>query len=242
MKFKEPVVFNMATMPPRIKALEEVVPKILPQCDKLNIYLNDFVVVPEFLIHPKIKIFRSQDCMGDLGDVGKFYDCENWTKGYIFTIDDKLLYPGNYAEYMISKIEEYKRKAVVSAHGRIFHDRKCTSYYFDAKEFYGILQARPEDAFVHEIGTGGMAFHVSTLPKLDLHTLFPTINMTDIWFSVYLQKLKIPLLNPKRSYFWVGISKKHDDNYSIHNFCNKNDSYQTKIVNSIKWEINTCNK
>ena len=97
----EKITFNMATMPERIRALEEVIPTIIHQCDELNIYLNLFETVPGFLKHPKIKIYRSQDCLGDLGDVGKFYKCDEWTEGYIFTVDDKLLYPKTYVKDMI---------------------------------------------------------------------------------------------------------------------------------------------
>ena len=56
----------MATMPPRLPALEESIPRILPQCDELHIYLSDFEQVPEFLIHEKITLYRSQDHYGDL--------------------------------------------------------------------------------------------------------------------------------------------------------------------------------
>jgi hypothetical protein len=237
-EMKEKIIYNMATMPPRIKALEESIARILPQCDIINIYLNDFKSIPDFLKHPKIKIFKSQDHLGDLGDVGKFFKCSSWKNAYIFTVDDKLLYPSNYTERMIEVVEKYKREAVISAHGRIFFDRPCKTYYYDAKEFRGCLMGFQEDKFVHELGTGAMAFHTDTLPKVDL-SIFKTINMTDIWFSIFLQKRKIPIMNPARPERWIWISHLHDDSYSIHNYCNKNDKYQTEIINTIKWNINT---
>jgi hypothetical protein len=236
---KEKVIYHMATMPfaRRTEALKEVLPRILPQCDEIHIYLNNFKEIPEFLKHPKVKTYLSDDHMGDIGDVGKFYLCEKWGKGYHFTVDDKILYPKDYTEKMIATIEKYKRKVVVSAHGRIFHDRKSTSYYWDCKLFRGCTMGFPDDEFVHELGTGAMAFHRDTLPKFDL-SIFDHINMTDIYFSIFLQKLKIPILNPERKNAWIWVSNKHDDNFSIHNTWNKKDGLMTDVINAFIWSIN----
>lgn len=229
----------MATMPfaRRPEALKEVVPRILPQCDELHIYLNNYDKIPDFLSISKIKTFLSEEHLGDLGDVGKFYLCDKWEKCYHFTVDDKILYPPDYTDKMIQFIEKYKRKAIVSAHGRIFNERKSTSYYWDCKAFRGCTMGFSEDEFVHELGTGAMAYHSDTLPKFDL-SIFQRINMTDIYFSIFLQKNKIPILNPARKNAWIWVSNKHDDNYSIHNIWNKRDGIMTDEINKHKWVIN----
>jgi len=225
----------MATMPPRIPALEETIPYMLRLCDELHIYLNEFDHIPDFLFHEKIRLYPSQDYLGDLGDVGKFFTCGQWPQkdAYIFTVDDKLIYPSDYVDRSVEAIEEYERKAVVSFHGRNLKPN-CNSYYFDAAAFFGVLSSVPVDQWAHELGTGAMSFHSSTIkPSLDV---FKTINMTDIWFSMYLQKKKIPILIRRHRKGWVGISIRHDDDYSIHAICNKNDGYQTAVVNGFKWQ------
>ena len=235
----EKIIFNMATMPPRVKALEDSIPTILHQCDILNVYLNDFDEVPEILKHKKINAVLSKDALGDLGDVGKFYFCDTWTEGYIFTVDDKITYPKDHVKKHIELIERSNRKAVVSSHGRILKS-DCSSYYNDAHQFYGCLGTTVQDTFVHELGTGVMAFHSSTIKAhLDM---FPTINMTDIWFSIELQKRGIPIIVRQHSKGDYGISIKHNDNYSIHATFNKprQDEYQTKVVNEFEWKINKC--
>lgn len=229
----------MATMPPRVKALEDSIPSILTQCDVLNIYLNEFEEIPGILNHPKINIIRSQDHDGDLGDVGKFFLCDTWNDGYIFTADDKIIYPKDHAQKHIELIERSNRKAVVSTHGRNLKPN-CTSYYNDRHEFLGFLGTIIRDRFVQELGTGVMAFHSSTFRvSLDM---FPTINMTDIWLSIELQKANIPILIRQHMKGDYRISKKHDETHSIHSTFNKgkNDAYQTKIVNEFAWKINTC--
>lgn len=226
----------MASFPPRERALEEVVKSILPQCDELHIYLNNYKRTPEYLFHPKIKIYRSQDEVGDLGDVGKFYNCEQW-EGYCFTVDDKIIYPADYAKTMINAIERCNRKAVVSLHGRITKP-KCTSYYRDFKKAFRCLDAVMADEFAHVVGTGVLAWHSDTF-KIEL-SAFETSNMSDIWFSVALQKKNIPALILKHRGKWIKLSSLQDNRISISANCSNKDYKQTEVVNSIKWKINTC--
>lgn len=228
--------FHMATMPPRIESLKDSIPSILNQCSHLYIYLNNFNgYIPRILKHRKITPFLSENHLGDLGDVGKFYLCDSWDKGYHFTADDKIIYPSGYSYYMISKIEQYQHKCAVSLHGRNFHSRGCNSYYFDCKNEFNCYMGAQEQ-FAHEIGTGVMAFHSDTfMPSLNW---FPYINMTDILISVALQKLSIPMLIADFKRGYIKRSTRHDDSYSIHHQCNRSDKLQTKIVNSIKWKIN----
>lgn len=226
-------------MPPRIPALADSIPSILPQCDVLNIYLNDFEEseIPAILRHPKINLIRSQDEVGNLGDVGKFYLCSTWTEGYIFTVDDKIIYPKNYAEKHIEAIERYGRKAVVSCHGRLLKPN-CSSYYHDPQAFYGVLGTLIQDCFAHELGTGAMAFHADTV-KVSLDE-FPYINMTDIYFSMKLQRERIPILIRQHFKGDFRLSNKHDEHHSIHNTFNKDDRFQTDTVNEFAWAVITC--
>lgn len=236
---KNPRIFNMATFPARIYSFADAVNSILPQCDRLNIYLNQYNHIPDFLNHPKINAVLSGDEMGNLGDVGKFFRCDQWTEGYVFTVDDKFIYPPDYASLLISKVEEYDKKAVVSCHGRIL-ELPCTSYYNQCKEFFGLLGTVRKDTFAHELGTGAMCFHTDTLMGCNLSLdIFPRANMTDIYFSMFLQKHRIPILIARHSAGWTLLNTKHDESYSIHNTFNHSgkDQPQTDLVNSFDWMI-----
>lgn len=234
---KPRIIANMASFPPRINTLRVNLANILPQVDLLNVYLNEYDHVPNFLYHPKINAILGKDNAGDIGDVGKFYLSHTWHKydAYIFTMDDKLDYPPDYVTSAIKSIEKYDRKAVISYHGRILKE-KCSSYYFDPRQFFGVLGSIPLDVFVHEIGTGAMAFHSSRVrcnPACFKHT-----NMTDIYFSMFLQHKGIPMVVAAHKAGWVRIVCNHNDNHSIHAAINKDDSLQTQTVNSFQWKIN----
>lgn len=230
------VIYHMATIPQREAALQEVLQTIINQADEIHIYLNEWDHIPDFLKHEKILVYKSQDEWGDLGDVGKFYNCQNWTPGYHFTVDDKILYPPNHTEKLIKAIELYNREVVVSFHGRLVKPN-CKSYYHDYDAFYGMMMPQSKDKFVHELGTGAMAFHTDTVEEFSLN-IFPHINMTDIYFSIFLQKLSIPILILAHKAGDYQLSQKHDDSYSIHNHLNKCDEFQTAVVNAFNWQLN----
>lgn len=226
----------MATMPSRLPALKQTIPLIIPQVDHLFIYLNDFNDIPDVLLHDKITCLMSQDCIGDIGDVGKFYGCENWhkTKSYIFTMDDKIIYPPNYVAESIKAINHYGKKAVISFHGRNIKPG-CKSYYHEPQDYFGVYDSVPLDQFVHEVGTGAMSFYSKLCPVTI--SCFQHINMTDIYFSIFLQRKEIPMVVRAHMKGWIKMSRLHDDSYSIHNVFNKDDSFQTQVVNSFEWKI-----
>jgi hypothetical protein len=231
-----PVIAHMATMPPRREALKETIPRILSQVDALNIYLNEFDAMPDVLFDPKITLFHSANHLGDIGDVGKFFLCNTWADmdAYIFTMDDKIIYPPDYVRKSIEAIERYDRKAVISFHGRNIKPG-CRSYYLDFAAYYGVYDSVPADQFVHEVGTGAMSFY-SRAVKCSLDC-FEHINMTDIYFSMHLQRQKIPMVVAAHRKGWVRMSRKHNDNHSIHAIFNKSDKLQTDVVNGFNWKI-----
>jgi hypothetical protein len=227
----------MASMPPRMFALKDSVPSILHQCQHLYVYLNNFEgYLPPILNNKKITVFFSERELGDTGDVGKFYNCESWEEGFHCTVDDKIIYPNGYSEYMMDRVEAYNRKAVVSLHGRNFHtNRKSESYYRDISELFQCT-SKTQEQFVHEIGTGVMCFHTDTvLPEWNW---FPYMNMTDIYMSMELQKRNIPMLIAAHPDRYVKISANKIGGYGICNHLRRKDEFQTKVINSVDWKIN----
>lgn len=223
----------MAAIPQREKSLKDVVNSILPQCDMLNIYLNNWDHTPDFLLHPKIKVFRSETAAGDLGDVGKFYAVEKLT-GYIFTVDDDFIYPHDYAGRFIEAIEKHKRKAVISIHGRILAPN-LSSYYRDYYKMFAACHHVPLDSWVHEIGTGVTAWH-SDLIRVSLK-MFPYSNMSDILLSMEFQRREIPMLVISHQQHWLKGATRHDPAYGIYWTIKDNDQWVTEYVNNFKWEL-----
>jgi hypothetical protein len=184
--------------------------------------------------HPKIKFVHSQLAAGDLGDVGKFYQVEK-VNGFHFTIDDDIVYPHDYCKRMIDSIEKYKRKCVVTCHGRRFNKFPVNSYYHSQAETFKCTSKQLRDIFIHIPGTGVMAYHTDTFRfKMGM---FKASNMSDIWVGIELQKAGIPVVLISRSERWISDSRKVDRAHSIYSHCHNNDQTQTKAVNSVKWQL-----
>ena len=229
----EKIVVGMASIVGRIESLKEVVASLLPQIDKLYIMLNGYDKAPEFLNHPKIQTFT--DITNTLGDAGKFVSLHE--KGYLFFCDDDIIYPPDYIQRLISAIERTNRKAIITIHGRQFKNFPVSSYYHDNSVKVSCLNTQLKDDYLHVPGTGVSAFHSDTI-KLSMAD-FKSSNMADIWLALAAQKQKVPILSIAHQKGWLKLSCKYDEAHSIYSLLNRRDQYQTKIVNSINWTLNT---
>ena len=179
---------SIATIPGRESSLRQVVGSLLPQVGRINVYLNGYPEVPEYLDHPKVVVARSQE-HGDAGDAGKFFwlGCE---AEYYLTCDDDILYPPDYAVRTIAAIERYGRKAVIGWHGSILGDPFRD--YYDTRTILSFYRACKRDVAVHILGTGAVGFHASTLALA--FSDFPVPNMADVWLGVKGQQARVPFI------------------------------------------------
>ena len=105
---KENIIVNVASFN-RTESLILSLKSIYNQCDIINVCLNNHKgEIPDFLFSPKINLTLTDNSKGD---AFKFKFLEE-SEGYFFTIDDDLIYPINYVEYMINKCKEHKNKKI----------------------------------------------------------------------------------------------------------------------------------
>ncbi len=230
--YTDTITATMATMPGREASLLETVESIIDQVDELHIYFNNISSCPELESNAKIKCYFSENECGDLGDAGKFFTCDQ-IRGYHFSIDDDIIYPGDYVSTMIQAIEQHERRVVVSCHGRLFEQLPVQSYYKGHTAAFSCLGNVAVPVFAHVIGTGVLAFHSDTI-KLQL-AIFEYSNMADIWFSKHCNENNVPRLIIPHIKGWLKLSNKYDDNGSIYRHQSINDSFQTQITNSVDW-------
>jgi glycosyltransferase involved in cell wall biosynthesis len=201
-------VGSMASYPPRRESLQVALSSILPQLDTLILYLNDYHDVPDFAVHPKIRIVRSQEAKGNLRDNGKFFDLPDDNYSYVFTFDDDLIYPQDYTARMIHQIEVLKRSSVIGLHAVTFpekerftsHKQRKMSHFLHAKKGH----------FADLLGTGTTAWHSSTLkPTLDD---FGTMGVCDLWFAALAARRNVPMFSMPRKADWLKLYKIFDEN------------------------------
>jgi FkbM family methyltransferase len=231
----EEIHCGVASYPPRIKSLEQAVESIINQVDFLHVYLNGYSYVPKFLNRDKIHVYLSQDHLGDLGDSGKFFQVGT-ISGYYFSIDDDLLYPEGYVWYLIDKIEQYKRRAVIGVHARTMKPI-VKSFYRDKARIYHCLKQLRKDQITHVLGTGTTAFHSETMQIRIADFEIP--NMADIWFAILGQQQRVPFIAVARKNEWLKLTKLNNPKDTIYGRFANTDEVQTIIYNRIKnWKLN----
>jgi len=222
-KHDEYVTASLASMQSRSGSLEKVIESILPQVDHLDVYLNGYGEIPSYLDDKKINVARSQK-YGDQRDNGKFFFLSTLKHGYHFTIDDDILYPPDYVQKNILKLNQYNLQVAVGSHSsnmpipleRFFGDR--TVYHF--------RRELKQDKFVNLLGTGTLAYHTSTI-KLTFEN-FREPGMADVWFAVAAKKQNIPLVTIEHDKNWL-VALETGDN-TLYSEFKKNDTIQTKIM------------
>ena len=209
----------------RIESLVKSLESIIDQCDVINVTLNSHDGdIPEILYHDKVNLMLSDN---SLGDAMKFYMLDK-SNGYYLTIDDDLIYPPNYVEYMIAKCKEYGNTRVMTLHGRNFSSFPITSYYRSATERYACLNTVNKNVIVQFGGTGVMCFHTD-LFKLPIgYFIYP--NMADVWIGKYCMENKIEILCVRHD---TGYIKYINQNDTIFDTESKRDHLQTLVTNSI---------
>jgi len=193
-----PVYAGMATVPSRLPLLERVLPAILPQVDRLFLFLNNFDEIPLCVKDPKITLFTSQQ-YGDLRDNGKFFaltQCD--PNSYFFTVDDDIAYPANYVATLIQKIEQYHRQAVVGAHGAIYPQYPRSFFQRFNVHFARRLLC---DMPVSVLGTGTLAAYTARL-TVSLAAFCQT-GMADLQVAAQLKQQAVPLVAIARPEHWL---------------------------------------
>lgn len=227
-RYLDPVVAAVATTPDRVPMLEKMVASILPQVNRLYVYLNGHESIPNCCKHERITVEHSND-HGNLTDSGKFFWADK-VEGFYLTCDDDIVYPADYVETLVQHLEARDRKAVVTLHGRVFPERMPVKSYYKDKRIRLLHNQHSQalDEVVHVGGSGVMAFHTSVF-KVSLLD-FKAPRMADIWVSRAALEQGLPVVCLRRPEKWLklleseGIFRTTTD-----------DSVQTDAVNEVSW-------
>lgn len=215
------IIYNVASYK-RGDTLIKTIESIYNQCDIINVTLNDYDEIPVELYDKKINLFISDN---DRGDAYKFYKLMD-SDGYFFTIDDDLIYPENYTQYMVDKVNQYDRKSIITLHARTFNSFPINSFYGRNTSVYHFRQLLNEDCKVQFGGTGVMCFHTD-LFKVPIE-YFDRPNMADVWIGKYAKENNIEIVCAKHN---AGFVNQQEFDGSIYNNDLRNDTIQTALTN-----------
>ena len=179
---------GIASIPARKSTLLPTLTSLTGQVDEIYVSLNGYdEIPPEMTIFDNVTLQISEN----IGDRAKFKFLEEFEGVYI-TCDDDIVYPPYYVKSLLFYLSKYNYEVCVGWHGAILSDF-FVDYYSPASRkvsTFGSLQAY--EKFVNILGTGCLAFHTDCIsPPMKI---FKKPNIADVYFAIYAQKKKIPLL------------------------------------------------
>ncbi len=191
-----PRVATIASLAGR-RGLQEVVTAILPQVDRLYVYLDGYETPPAFL--------QGLDRV-TVGDAGELHCSSRFLclaeleqPSLVVVVDDDIIYPPDYVERMAAHLDALDGEAVFGVHGRIFTPPH-RSYATDAVTIHFTAPYRISRN-VHEVGGGTCAFVSDRLP-LDPRG-WGGLGMDDIQIALEAQRRGLPRLVVARGNMWL---------------------------------------
>lgn len=225
---KELVVAGMATMPSRRKTLWTALESILPQVDRLYLFLDRF---PQgFSIqHEKIVPIYSQQ-FGDRRANGKLMGMLMCGVGpYYLSVDDDIEYPSDYAERMVDFLRERDDQVAVGVHASKLKRQQFGRYLTDRSVLHRSAPiSSPSEVDV--LGTCTTAFSTRKV-NFDVRRWKMT-NMVDLMFAMECHKLQAKLVSIPREENWIKCIEEVQAD-SIYARLRQDDSVQTKIAKQL---------
>jgi glycosyltransferase involved in cell wall biosynthesis len=189
----------IVSIPERQAGLRSVIGAIEGQVDEIRVLLNEFEAAPQDLYECRKVSVVETSRTGDLYASGVWTLLRPGDEGYVFILDDDIAYPPDYADRMVAKIEEHRRRAVVVVHGMDF----CQPFqdYLRDRTIYRFEFARNQDGVVDAGGVGTLAFHTDTIrPQVQD---FPNPNFRDLWFAILAARHEVPIVCVARAAHWL---------------------------------------
>lgn len=218
------ILANLATFPPRGQKLAEVVSKILPQVDKLNIVFNEYDKVPKrYMDKPRINAIIPDE---DTKDTGKFLPTSD-DDDYVFLIDDDIDYPENYVDKMLQAFSAVSHGEVIAGlYASIYKRplpnlsvssvRRFAAFYLFPRKIvryraiFSFHQNVDAPVFVDQLGTGTAVLRGRNMPPYEF--MRGSQKFVDVRFARWCFENNIQMITLPREAYWLTWE---DDGHSI---------------------------
>lgn len=222
-----PLVAGMATMPSRRETAPRALASILPQVDRLWLFLDRFAEVPAYAEHERIRILRSQD-LGDLRANGKFAALLFEDEPAVFVgVDDDIAYPRDYCATLARALAR-RPGSVVGVHAAVLPPSPA-SYAADLEVLHR-RSGQARLAGVDLLGSDSLAFRTDTL-RFDVRE-WADVNMVDLSFALEARRRGVPLVMLPRPAHWLHALDENQDD-SIWMGVLRDDSRQTELAREL---------
>lgn len=231
------VVASLCSIPSRADALEKTLRSIEKQVDYLYLYLDGYARTPGFVyeLDCEVTVTHSRD-VPNLRDNGKFYPLQNLNEDcYFFTMDDDIVYPPDYVNAMIKKLDFYEQAVAVGVHG-VFLPENAERYFSGFRKSHHFKYGLESDMLVSNLGTGTVAFHTRYFSNLSVED-FSETGMSDIYFSIFCKNHGIPMICVARPDNWLLEVIPEDTHTLYHEFKRADDKQAALVAGNRPWGI-----
>jgi len=221
------VVAGMATMPSRRDTFVQALSSILPQVDRLFLFLDRFETLPT-IRHPAVVPLTSQT-FGDLRANGKLLGLLMCSPGDLYlTVDNDILYPPDFVERLREGLASGGDRMVVGVHGSVLKPG-LTSYWRD-RQLAERTSERRMPRRVDVLGTDGAMFSTACL-HFDVRS-WEHRNMVDLCFALKCARRSLDRIILPRPAGWIReLAVQQPD--SISRALQSDDSIQTRLARSL---------
>lgn len=156
------------------------------QCDLLHVYLNGYAEVPACVLELADSYAHSTT---NEGADKKFH----WARehdGIYLSCDDDFIYPPDYVSRMVSNVERWGGRALVTAHGRTYPPKPTDAADQIRGRSATLTCNVPHGRWVNHAGTGALAWDAS---RIEVPLEYPVINRTDVQLSAWANREGIPI-------------------------------------------------
>jgi len=217
----------MATMPSRAETAPRALASLLPQVDRLWLFLDRFDEIPDYAGDERIRSVRSQDA-GDLRANGKLVGLEEDELCTFFGVDDDIEYPADYCATLEASLDHFDGRVVVGSHAAIFME-PLESYSRDMKVLHR-RSGQTRAAGVDLLGSDSLAFRTATL-RFDVRE-WPDLNMVDLSFALEARRRGVPLVMLPRPAHWLSALAENQED-AIWTAVLRDDSRQTELAREL---------
>lgn len=213
-------------MPSRAHTFVKVLATILPQVERLFVYLDKGAALPpDYVDHPKI-VALAGDPAASFASSGKFLGLERHPEPCLyFCFDDDLLYPPNYVDVLTRTLARNNLQALVAVHGAFFQP-PYRSFLTDRKIFH-FSGALSVDCHADILGTGTLGFYSGNF-RVDIRS-WPYHDMDDLMIAIAAVKQGLPRILIRRPQNYVQALESQQPD-SVYRALTRDDLRQSEIM------------
>jgi hypothetical protein len=218
-----PVVGGMGSIPSRAGTLAQVIDTVLPQVDRLHLFLHGYTDIPPGVVRPGVIVHRAP-LAHPYRSGGKFFGLTQESQPCIYcSFDDDILYRDGHVARLRAALLRYGGRALVGIHATWF--RRPPGSYLQRMRTRNFGSGLRADQLAVEIGTGTAAFVSSVLP-ID-PAAWPHGLMDDLMLAMEAEERGIPRIAVRRpAGSLIELARNQPD--SIYFKVKRDDSAQTE--------------